>query len=155
TYDQLSRDEVYGTMWRGASNSIAYFLILVMLPLLGIALRKPEIRWPRWAVMVILVPFVLASSRGAYILFPILFLIAFWEHVRENPVARTILAWCGAAGTVLFTVYYFLKPESQSMEGTYAEMNPVRLVTEQLDPKYGMGRLYFLGYLYDLFHREG
>src|SRR5207244_5787896 len=35
------------------------------------------------------------------------------------------------------------------------ELSPVRLLNEQLDPKGGMGRVYYLGYLYDLFHREG
>ena len=49
TYELMSRDEVFGTLWRGASNSIAYFLILVMMPLLGLALRRGDLTWPRYA----------------------------------------------------------------------------------------------------------
>src|SRR5205807_9332933 len=106
TYELMSRDEVYGTMWRGASNSIAYFLILVMMPLLGVALRRPDLRWPRWALAVMLVPFVLSSSRGAYLLFPILFLAAFSRDLRKNPAIRSLIAWGAVAVGSLFAVYY-------------------------------------------------
>ncbi len=65
TRTAMSRDLVYGTFWAGASNSIAYYLLFFILPLLGLAAARPEQRRALAAAGALLVPFVLASSRGA------------------------------------------------------------------------------------------
>jgi len=154
TFRLMSRDEVFGTMWRGASNSLAYFLLMVMLPLAGFWIRQPERRWPLAALAAMLVPFVFCSSRGAYYLAPIVGVAALWQPLRVNRWLCAALAFGVVLTLSLFAIYYALKPRSYGSEVS-AELSPIRVWREQLDPKGGMGRLYYLQYLVGLFRREG
>ncbi len=154
TYRLMSRDEVFGTMWRGASNSMAYYLLMVMLPLAGFWIRRPGSRWPLAALAAMMVPFVFTSSRGAYYIAPVLCLAAFWEPLRTTRRIRVVMM-CGLAlALALFAVYYALKPQSYGSEVS-AELSPIRVWREQLDSKGGMGRLYYLQHVLGLFRREG
>jgi len=154
THELMSRDEVVGTMWRGASNSMAYFLALVMLPLAGLWLRRPRPRWPLAALAVMMVPLVFSSSRAAYYLVPLAVVVAFRRRLRHD--RRLQLTLCGGAvlAAALFLVYYAVKPMSPGSE-VHAELSPQRVFQEQLDPKGAMGRLYYLGYAWNLLVSRG
>ena len=154
THGLMSRDEVVGTMWRGASNSLAYFLLIVMLPLAGYWLRRPRPRWPLAALAAMMIPFVFSSSRGAYYLAPVAIVAAFWGQLWHNRRFHLALAGALLLAGALFLVYYGVKPRSPGSE-VNAELSPRRVVMEQLDPKGAMGRLYYLSYAAKLLVRRG
>jgi len=154
THDLVSRDEVVGTMWRGASNSMAYFLVIVMLPLAGYWLRRPRPRWPLAALAAMMIPLVFSSSRGTYYLAPVAIVVAFWGQLRHNHRLHLLLAGTALLAAALFAVYYGVKPTSPGSE-VDAELSPQRIIREQLDPKGAMGRLYYLRYAAELLVRRG
>jgi len=154
THDLVSRDEVVGTMWRGASNSLAYFLFIVMLPLAGYWLRRPRPRWPLAALAAMMIPFVFCSSRGAYYLAPVVIVVTFWDQLRTNRRLQGLLAGAVLLAAVLFAVFYAVKPQSPGSE-IDGEVSPSRIVREQLDPRGAMGRLYYFRYLTELLWNRG
>jgi len=154
THGLVSRDEVVGTMWRGASNSMAYFLVVLMLPLAGYWLRCPRPRWPLAALAAMMIPLVFSSSRGAYYLAPVAILAAFWGQLRHNRRLHLLLGGGALLAAALFAIYYGVKPRSPGSE-VDPELSPRRIVREQLDPKGAMGRLYYLRYTSELLVHRG
>ncbi len=142
TRTAMSRDLVYGTFWAGASNSIAYYLLFFILPLLGLAAARPERRRSLFAVAALLVPFVLASSRGALLILPLLALVATWPVLRHRPRAlRGVAALVVVAGLGL-ALFYAYKPAIEGHE-IAGELSPRRFYIEQWNRDKGMGRLYY------------
>jgi hypothetical protein len=154
TYELVSRDEVVGTMWRGASNSLAYFLLMIMLPLAGYWLRRPRPRWPLAALAAMMIPFVFSSSRGAYYLAPVVVIATFWGQLRNHRRLHLLLAGAVVFSAALFAIYYGFKPTSPGSE-VDAELSPRRVVREQLDHQGAMGRLYYLRWAADLLRGRG
>jgi hypothetical protein len=140
TRDEMSRDFVFGTFWKGASNSMAYYLFFFILPLA--ALASEGRRWALSLAAVLLVPFVLASSRGAYLCLPPLLIVAIWPALRARRRTLYGLAALGAAAAIAFGLFYAYKPKIEGSE-IAGELNPWRLVIEQFDRQKGMGRLYY------------
>ena len=142
TRGAMSRDLVYGTFWIGASNSIAYYLLYFVLPLLGAAAARPERRGALLAAAALMVPFVLASSRGALLLLPCLALVAVWPALRRHPRALGGVGALAAAALLGLALFYAFKPAIEGSELS-GELSPRRFWLEQWNRERGMGRLYY------------
>ena len=142
TRTAMSRDLVYGTFWAGASNSIAYYLLFFILPLLGLAAARPEQRRALAAAGALLVPFVLASSRGTLLVLPFLALFATWPVLRERPRALGGVAGLALVGALGLGLFYAYKPAIEGHE-IAGELSPRRFYIEQWNRDKGMGRLYY------------
>ncbi len=142
TRTSMSRDLVYGTFWVGASNSIAYYLLFFILPLLGLAAARPERRRALFAAAALLVPFVLASSRGALLLLPLLVVVATWPVLRRRPRALGGVAGLAVVAGLGLALFYAYKPDIEGHE-IAGELSPRRFYIEQWNRDKGMGRLYY------------
>ncbi len=141
TRSDMSRDLVFGTFWIGASNSMAFYLLFFLLPLVALAAARPERRAPLYAAAALMVPFVLSSSRGALLILPLLVLAAVWPQLRR-PAGLSGLAALVLAAAVGLGLFYAYKPVIEGSEDA-RELSPRRFWIEQWNRDRGMGRLYY------------
>jgi hypothetical protein len=85
-------DAVVGSFGRGAANNFGYLIAAVILFVFGLYLKLKNGRL-LLLIFIILIPFVLSQSRGAFLIFFILIIGFYWRILIFN-IQKFILPFC-------------------------------------------------------------